>query len=51
MPRHELIRKAWAADEPFVFNGRFTQLRYANCWPKPVQKPRPPIFIPGGRRS
>ena len=48
MPRHELIRKAWAADEPFVFNGRFAQLRYANCWPKPVQKPRPPIFIPGG---
>ena len=45
---HDLIRRAWAADEPFVFNGRFTQLRYANCWPKPVQKPRPPIFIPGG---
>ena len=45
---HDLIRRAWAADEPFVFNGRFTQLRYANCWPKPVQKARPPIFIPGG---
>ena len=45
---HDLIRRAWAADEPFIFNGRFTQLRYANCWPKPVQKPRPPIFIPGG---
>jgi alkanesulfonate monooxygenase SsuD/methylene tetrahydromethanopterin reductase-like flavin-dependent oxidoreductase (luciferase family) len=23
-------------------------LRYANCWPKPIQKPYPPIFIPGG---
>jgi alkanesulfonate monooxygenase SsuD/methylene tetrahydromethanopterin reductase-like flavin-dependent oxidoreductase (luciferase family) len=45
---HDLIRRAWAADEPFIFNGRFNQLRYANCWPKPVQKPRPPIFIPGG---
>src|SRR5258705_9372642 len=45
---HELIRRAWAADEPFVFNGRYTKLRYANCWPKPVQKPHPPIFIPGG---
>ncbi len=45
---HELIMRAWAADEPFAFNGRYTQLRYANCWPKPVQRPRPPVFIPGG---
>jgi alkanesulfonate monooxygenase SsuD/methylene tetrahydromethanopterin reductase-like flavin-dependent oxidoreductase (luciferase family) len=45
---HDLIRQAWAADEPFVFNGRYTKLRYANCWPKPIQKPHPPIFIPGG---
>ena len=41
------IRKAWAADEPFAFNGRYTKLRYVNCWPKPIQK-LPPIFIPGG---
>lgn len=45
---HELIMRAWAEDEPFAFNGRYTQLRYANCWPKPIQKPRPPVFIPGG---
>ena len=45
---HDLIRKAWAADEPFAFNGRYTKLRYVNCWPKPIQKPHPPIFIPGG---
>ncbi len=44
---HELIRRAWAADEPFTFNGRYTKIRYVNCWPKPVQNP-PPIFIPGG---
>ena len=44
---HELIKRAWLEDEPFTFNGRYTQLRYANCWPKPVQSP-PPIFIPGG---
>src|SRR6516225_5773007 len=43
---HALIRRAWAEDQPFVFNGRYTKLRYANCWPKPVQKPHPPIFIP-----
>ena len=44
---HELIMRAWREDEPFTFNGRYTQLRYVNCWPKPVQSP-PPIFIPGG---
>ncbi|HKU99284.1 MAG TPA: LLM class flavin-dependent oxidoreductase [Vineibacter sp.] len=45
---HQLIMKAWREDEPFAFNGRYTQLRYVNCWPKPIQRPRPPIFIPGG---
>jgi alkanesulfonate monooxygenase SsuD/methylene tetrahydromethanopterin reductase-like flavin-dependent oxidoreductase (luciferase family) len=45
---HALIMKAWREDEPFAFNGRYTQLRYVNCWPKPIQRPRPPIFIPGG---
>lgn len=44
---HELIRRAWAAREPFPFNGRYTKLRYVNCWPRPIQNP-PPIFIPGG---
>ena len=44
---HDLIMRAWREDEPFTFNGRYNQLRYANCWPKPVQSP-PPIFIPGG---
>ncbi|MBM3619235.1 MAG: LLM class flavin-dependent oxidoreductase [Alphaproteobacteria bacterium] len=45
---HELIMRAWREDEPFAFNGRYTKLRYVNCWPKPIQRPRPPIFIPGG---
>ena len=44
---HELIMRAWKEDKPFPFNGRYTKLRYVNCWPKPVQSP-PPIFIPGG---
>ena len=44
---HDLTMRAWREDEPFTFNGRYNQLRYANCWPKPVQSP-PPIFIPGG---
>ena len=44
---HDLIMRAWQADEPFPFNGRYTKLRYVNCWPKPIQNP-PPVFIPGG---
>ena len=45
---HELIMKAWASDEPFAFDGKYNQLRWVNCWPKPIQKPHPPIYIPGG---
>jgi len=45
---HELIMKAWSAEEPFAFDGKYNQLRYVNCWPKPIQKPHPPIYIPGG---
>ena len=45
---HDLIMKAWQEPDPFAWNGRFTQLRYVNVWPRPVQKPHPPIWIPGG---
>jgi len=45
---HEMILRAWAEEEPFAFDGKYNQLRYVNCWPKPIQKPHPPIYIPGG---
>lgn len=45
---HDLIIRAWTEREPFAFNGRFTQLRYVNIWPRPIQKPHPPVWIPGG---
>ena len=45
---HELIMRAWASEDPFAFDGKYNQLRYVNCWPKPIQKPHPPIYIPGG---
>ena len=45
---HELIMRAWAEPEPFAFDGKYTQLRHVNCWPKPIQKPHPPVYIPGG---
>ncbi|HSF22808.1 MAG TPA: LLM class flavin-dependent oxidoreductase [Blastocatellia bacterium] len=44
---HDLILKAWEAREPFAFNGKYTKLRYVNLWPQPIQKPHPPIWIPG----
>jgi alkanesulfonate monooxygenase SsuD/methylene tetrahydromethanopterin reductase-like flavin-dependent oxidoreductase (luciferase family) len=43
----DLITRAWESDEPFAFNGRFNQQRYVNAWPRPIQKPRPPVWIPG----
>lgn len=45
---HDLIMKAWQEPGTFTFNGRFNQLRYVNVWPRPVQKPHPPVWIPGG---
>jgi alkanesulfonate monooxygenase SsuD/methylene tetrahydromethanopterin reductase-like flavin-dependent oxidoreductase (luciferase family) len=45
---HELIMRAWTEEDAFAFNGRFNQQRYVNIWPRPVQKPHPPIWIPGG---
>ncbi|WP_158735741.1 LLM class flavin-dependent oxidoreductase [Alteribacillus sp. YIM 98480] len=48
---HDLIKKAWNEREPFSFNGKFNQLRYVNVWPRPVQQPNPPVWIPGGGAS
>lgn len=45
---HDLVIKAWTEPDVFSFNGRFNQQRYVNVWPRPVQKPHPPIWIPGG---
>ncbi len=45
---HDLVMQAWSSDQPFSFNGQFNQQRYVNCWTKPLQKPHPPVWIPGG---
>ena len=39
---------AWTEKDTFAFNGRFNQQRYVNIWPRPIQQPHPPIWIPGG---
>ena len=45
---HDLVMRAWTEQDTFAFNGRFNQQRYVNIWPRPMQRPHPPIWIPGG---
>ena len=45
---HDLVIRAWTEKDTFAFNGRFNQQRYVNIWPRPVQTPHPPIWVPGG---
>jgi alkanesulfonate monooxygenase SsuD/methylene tetrahydromethanopterin reductase-like flavin-dependent oxidoreductase (luciferase family) len=45
---HDLIVRAWKEQDTFAFNGRFNQQRYVNIWPRPIQRPHPPIWVPGG---
>ena len=45
---HDLVVKAWTESDTFAFNGRFNQQRYVNIWPRPIQHPHPPIWVPGG---
>jgi alkanesulfonate monooxygenase SsuD/methylene tetrahydromethanopterin reductase-like flavin-dependent oxidoreductase (luciferase family) len=44
---HDLIVRAWTEPGPFQFHGKYTRLRYVNPWPRPIQTPHPPIWIPG----
>ena len=48
MEAHDLVVRAWTEKDTFAFNGRFNQQRYVNIWPRPVQDPHPPIWVPGG---
>jgi alkanesulfonate monooxygenase SsuD/methylene tetrahydromethanopterin reductase-like flavin-dependent oxidoreductase (luciferase family) len=42
-----LVTKAWSAKEVFAWNGKHYQLGMVNLWPRPMQQPHPPIWIPG----
>jgi alkanesulfonate monooxygenase SsuD/methylene tetrahydromethanopterin reductase-like flavin-dependent oxidoreductase (luciferase family) len=44
---HDLIVRAWTEDGPFSYEGKHYQFQYVNPWPKPFQKPHPPIWVPG----
>ncbi|HEV2635087.1 MAG TPA: LLM class flavin-dependent oxidoreductase [Actinocrinis sp.] len=43
----DLVVAAWTRPGPFEFDGEFYRLRYVNPWPRPLQQPHPPIWIPG----
>ncbi len=42
-----LVTKAWSAKDFFAWNGKHYQLGMVNLWPRPIQQPHPPIWIPG----
>jgi alkanesulfonate monooxygenase SsuD/methylene tetrahydromethanopterin reductase-like flavin-dependent oxidoreductase (luciferase family) len=42
-----LTLKAWQAREIFAWNGRYYQLANVNLWPRPIQQPHPPVWVPG----
>lgn len=45
---HDLILRAWTEKRVYSFNGKYTKLRYVNLWPRPLQEPYPPVWVPGG---
>jgi len=44
---HNVIIKAWTTPGPFRWEGKHYQYRVVNPWVMPLQKPHPPIWIPG----
>lgn len=44
---HDLILKAWQSRDMFAWNGKYNQLGKVNLWPRPIQKPYPPVWVPG----
>lgn len=43
---HDLILQAWTREGPFRFAGKHYQFDYVNLWPRPLQDPHPPVWIP-----
>jgi len=41
----EIIRRAWT-EEVFSYTGRFWTYRDVAIWPRPVQQPHPPVWVP-----
>ncbi len=43
---HDMIIRAWTEPGPFEYVGKHYHFRYVNPWPRPYQKPHPPIWTP-----
>ena len=43
----ELIVKCWTEPQPFGWQGRYFEFRSISIWPRPLQKPHPPIYMSG----
>jgi len=43
----ELIIRTWTEPQPFGWQGRYFEYRAISIWPRPVQKPHPPIYMSG----
>ena len=43
---HNLVIRAWTDEGPFAFEGKHFHFEYVNVWPRPFQKPHPPIWVP-----
>ncbi|MBM3486510.1 MAG: LLM class flavin-dependent oxidoreductase [Alphaproteobacteria bacterium] len=43
---HDLVVRSWTEPGPFAFEGKHYHFEYVNVWPRPYQKPHPPIWCP-----
>ena len=44
---HDVVMQAWTQHQPTIFNGKYNKLRYISIWPRPMQEPHPPVWVPG----
>ncbi len=44
---HDLIIKSWTTPGPFRWEGKHYHFRHVNPWVLPLQKPHPPVWVPG----
>ena len=44
---HEVVIQAWTRPGPFRYEGKHFHYRFVDPWCLPLQKPHPPIWIPG----
>ena len=43
----DLVVKAWTEREPFAWKGTFFKYDHVSIWPRPLQQPHPPVWLPG----